>query len=59
MVNGAVFKNKKIIIPIIILTIPIWLPILTYMFETIINAGKIVGTTVRTINSNQFCLYKK
>ena len=55
MANGAVFKNKKIIIPIIILTIPIWLPIITYLFETIINAGRIVGTNIRIINSNQIC----
>ena len=56
MVNGAVFKNKKIIILIIIFTIPIWLPIITYMIETIINAGKIVGTTIRTINSSNICI---
>ena len=55
MVNGVAFKNKKIIILIIILTIPIWLPILNYLFETVINAGKIVGTNIRIINSNQ-CL---
>ena len=56
MVNGAVFKNKKIIIPIIVLTIPIWLPIITYLFETIINAGKIVGTNIRIINNSQICI---
>ena len=49
--------RRVIIIPIIILTIPIWLPVITYTFETIINAGRIVGTGIRIINSNKFCLF--
>ena len=57
MVNGVVFKSKKIIIPIIIITIPIWLPIINYIFETIINAGRIIGTSIRIINSNTICLF--
>ncbi|MBQ9071663.1 MAG: hypothetical protein IJY25_00700 [Bacilli bacterium] len=53
----ALFKNKKFIIAIIlILTIPIWLPILSYIFEFIIQAGRIMGTYIRLIGSGTICI---
>lgn len=47
--------KKEIITIIILLTIPIWLPILTYIFNFLIQAGRIVGTYVRLIGSQSIC----
>jgi len=54
----AHFKNKKIIIPIIIIiTIPIWLPLLNYVFDFLIQAGRITGTYMRVIGSGTVCQF--
>lgn len=52
------FKNKKNIITIIlIITIPLWLPILNYIFDFLIQAGRIIGTYIRIIGEGYICLY--
>lgn len=51
------FKYKKILlILLIIITIPIWLTILNYLFDFIIESGKITGTIIRMIGSAKTCL---
>ena len=53
----ALFKNKKIILAVIlILTLPLWLSILNYIFEFIIQAGRIIGTYIRVIGSGTICI---
>lgn len=50
------YNYKKICIAlIIILTIPIWLTILNYVFDFIIGMGKITGTIIRIIGSSNIC----
>lgn len=52
----AQFKNRKFIIPIIlIVTIPFWLPLLNYIFDFVIQAGRITGTYIRVIGSGTIC----
>ena len=52
----AQFKNKKILLSaLIIITIPLWLPLVSYTFTTILNAGRYVGTMTRLINSSYIC----
>lgn len=54
----AHFKNKKFIITIIsILTIPLWLPIINYIFKFLIQAGRIIGTYIRFFSSASICLF--
>ena len=51
------FKYKKILLTLlIILTIPIWLTLLNYLFDFIIESGKITGTIVRMIGNGNVCL---
>ena len=53
----ANFKYKKtLLIALIILTIPIWLTLLNYLFDFIIESGKITGTIIRMIGSGNVCL---
>jgi len=52
------FKNKKLIITIIlIITIPLWLPIINYIFDFLIQAGRIIGTYIRVIGEGVICLH--
>lgn len=53
----ALLRNKKIIILILILTIPLWLPILNYIVDFIFEAGKILGTYVRIVGSGEYCTF--
>ena len=55
----ARFKNKKLVIIsiIIVLTIPFWLPLLNYIFDFIIQAGRITGTYIRTIGGGSICSF--
>ncbi|MDO4963266.1 MAG: hypothetical protein Q4E75_04130 [bacterium] len=48
-------KYKVIIITCIILTIPVWLPVFSYMFSSLLNVGRVCGTCIRLINNNTFC----
>ncbi len=52
------FKNKKFIIPIfLIITIPVWLPLLNYIIDFLIQAGRITGTYIRVIGSGTVCTF--
>ena len=51
MVKFALFKNKIVQAILLIITIPLWLPILNYIFSFLIQAGRIVGTFIRVIGS--------
>lgn len=51
----ALFKNKTIQVILLILTIPLWLPIVNYIFNFLIQAGRIIGTIIRIIGSGNFC----
>ena len=47
---------KKILFTlVIIITIPIWLTLLNFMFDFVIEAGKITGTFIRVIGSGNIC----
>lgn len=49
---------KKIIFAIIlILTIPIWLTLLNFIFDFIIESGRITGTIIRMIGSGNICMF--
>lgn len=56
MVKFALFKNKIVQAILLILTIPIWLPIINYIFNFLIQAGRIIGTIIRVIGSGTICL---
>jgi len=47
--------KKIILITILILTIPIWLTLLNYVFDFIIESGRITGTIIRLIGSGNLC----
>ena len=50
------FKYKKLLLTLIlILTIPVWLTLLNYLFDFIIESGKITGTIIRMIGSSNVC----
>ena len=54
----AHFNYKKLLlIALIIITIPFWLTIVNYIFEFIIELGRITGTLVRSIQSGNICIY--
>lgn len=54
----AHFKIKKFIIPIIlIITMPIWLSLLNYIIDFIIQIGRITGTYIRVIGSGTACIF--
>ncbi len=56
----ANFKNKKfIILTLIILTIPIWLSFVNYIFDFIIEAGRITGSYIRTRENNIICPFER
>jgi len=47
---------KKIILTlIIVITLPIWLTLLNFIFDFIIQAGRITGTFIRIIGSGNIC----
>jgi len=49
---------KKIIFTLIlILTIPIWLTLLNFIFNFIIESGRITGTIIRMIGSGNICMF--
>ena len=49
---------KKILFTIIlILTIPIWLTLLNFIFDFIIESGRITGTVIRMIGSGNICMF--
>lgn len=56
MVNIALFKNKIVQAILLIITIPLWLPILNYTFCFLIQAGRIIGTIIRIIGTRTICL---
>ncbi len=50
-------KFKITLIVLIIITIPLWLPILTYILNFLVQAGRIIGTYIRIINDGRICLF--
>jgi hypothetical protein len=49
-------KYKKILVTtILIVTIPIWLTLLNYIFDFVIEAGRITGTIIRYVGSGNIC----
>ena len=49
--------KKILIIGILILTIPIWLTLLNFIFDFIIESGRITGTIIRMIGSGNVCIF--
>ena len=53
----ARFNYKKILFTtLIIISIPIWLPILNYIFDFILESGRIMGSLIRAIGSEGSCI---
>ena len=50
----VLLRNKIFQTLIIILTIPLWLPLLNYIIEFLFEAGKIIGSYVRYIGSGAY-----
>ena len=58
MVKFVQSNYKKILFyALIIITIPIWLTLLNYIFDFIIESGRITGTIIRVIGSGDVCLF--
>ena len=56
MVKFVHSNYKKILfILIIIITIPIWLTFFNFIFDFIIQAGRITGTIIRLVGNGNFC----
>ena len=56
MVKFVQSNYKKILTSlIIIITIPMWLTLLNFIFDFIIQAGRITGTLIRIIGSGNIC----
>lgn len=48
----ANLKLKKYVIPIIVIaTIPFWLTLVNYILDFVIQAGRVTGTYIRVIGS--------
>ena len=48
-------QYKKLITIIVILTIPIWIPIITGFIDFISSLGRIIGSYVRVIGETTIC----
>ena len=58
MVKFVKYNYKKILlIFIIIITIPIWLTLLNFIFDFIVEAGRITGTIIRYVGSGNICQF--
>ena len=58
MVKFVQSNYKKIILTLIILiTLPMWLTLLNYIFDFIIEAGRITGTIIRKVGSGNICIF--
>lgn len=57
MENIVQFKTKIIILILIIITSPLWLNLLNFIFSFLLNAGRVVGTYIRLIESGAICLF--
>ena len=57
MAKFALFKNKVVQAILLIITIPLWLSILTYVFSFLIQAGRIIGTFIRFVGEGGMCLF--
>jgi len=53
----ALFKNKVVQAILIIITMPLSLTILSYLFSFLIQAGRIIGTFIRFIAEGSMCLF--
>ena len=57
MVKFVKYNYKKILVTtILIITIPIWLTLLNYIFDFVIEAGRITGTIIRYVGSGKVCI---
>ena len=57
MEKFALFKNKVVQAIVIVITLPLWLTILSYLFSFLIQAGRIIGTFIRFIGEGSMCLF--
>ena len=57
MAKFALFKNKVVQAILILITLPLWLTILSYLFSFLIQAGRIIGTFIRFIGEGSICLF--
>ena len=58
MVKFVQSNYKKMLLALIILiTLPIWLTLLNFIFDFIIQAGRITGTIIRVIGSGNVCIF--
>ena len=48
--------HRKLFTTLIIISIPIWLPILNYIFDFILESGRIMGSLIRAIGSDGSCI---
>jgi hypothetical protein len=52
------YNYKKILLALIItITIPIWLTLLNFIFDFVIEAGRITGTIIRYVGSGNICQF--
>ena len=57
MVKFVQSNYKKMILTlVIIITLPITLTLLNYIFDFIIEAGRITGTIIRVVGSGNVCI---
>jgi len=56
VVKFALFKNKVVQSILLIITIPLWLTILNFMMNFLIQAGRITGTFIRFISEGTICI---
>ena len=57
MEKFALFKNRVVQAILIIITLPLWLTILSYLFSFLIEAGRIIGTFIRMVAEGSMCLF--
>ena len=51
------YNYKKILFTILVLiTLPLWLNVLNYIFDFIIRAGRITGTIIRYVGNGNVCI---
>ena len=58
MVKFVHSNYKKILLTtLILITIPIWLTLLNFIFDFVIEAGRITGTIIRYIGHANICIF--
>jgi len=57
MAKFVLFKNKIVQAILILLTLPLWLTILNFIMNFLIQTGKITGTIIRLISEGAICIF--